>query len=366
MPRLLLIGLALLLPACTYDLDKIYENDSDGADPDAPLPDPLIALWEDQDDACVSCARSECANANDTCRDDPECGKLARCAATSTDPATLDRCRSEQVPWLSANPSGRTLGGPYYSCVFRDLCADKCGTHTDLACLGGYDWSNSGVNSVTTTFQFMNALGLVNPDMLEPATDLMVKVCSGIDVDCATGSAAKSTDADGKVSLVLPTPLMRTFTGYIDVVGGDWYPTLVKLAYPVARPGVVFMPIVDKASIAANAALSGVQPDMTRGQLQIRMFGCGGIGTRGISFEASAAMIDEATRTWYASRDGFPIFESMATSDLGSGGIINVKAGFPEITARRTSDGMVVARARAPVRAGYLTIVVLAPLDASQ
>jgi hypothetical protein len=358
-------ALAVLLPglacACTYDLDKIYENESDAAGADAgsePLPNPLIGLWEGQSEACASCARSECGATNDTCRADPECSRLTRCAARGADPSTLDDCRSDQVSWLAEDPAARTLGGPYYSCVFRDQCADQCATRSDLACLGEYGWTRATTTSVEATFQFVDAL---MPE--QRASGLDVKVCRGEDLDCVAPTATASTDADGKVALSLPAPQGR-YTGYLELMGGDWYPTIVQLGYPVARPAALYMPIVDEASIAFNIQLSGVQPDPARGQLQMRMFGCSGVGTRGVTFEANEAFVDAMTRTWYATP--LPSFTITSTRDLGSGGIINVKPGSVEIIARLEADGSVVARARAPVRAGYLTIVVLAPLDAAQ
>jgi hypothetical protein len=362
-------ALAVLLPGlacgCQYDLDKIYENESDSADAGGDgdeLPDPLIGLWDGKplvDADCASCARSECSQQNAACLADPECAKLTQCVARSADPSTIDDCRSEQVPWLTENLTARPLGGPYYACVFRDQCADQCATHTDTSCLGSYAWSRATTTTVPVTFQFVDAL---TPD--EGASGLSVKVCRGDDVDCVSAGAPATTDAAGQVALTLPAPL-RTFDGYLDVTGGDWYPTLVKLGYPVARPAAVLMPIVDEQSIALQIQSSGVEPDPTRGQLQMRMFGCAGVGMRGVSFEASANLVDDATRTWYVT-SGFPNFDAVATNDLGSGGIINVKRGFADITARLAADGTVIARARAPVRAGYLTIVVLAPLDSSQ
>jgi hypothetical protein len=366
MLRQLLTGVALLAPACTYDLDKIYENDSDGADPgdDAgaePLPDPLIELWNEPfvDEACVSCARSKCKAENQACRSDAECGELARCVAQQTDPSALDECRSERVAWLSADPGQRALGGPYYSCVFRDECDEPCGTHTDLACLRGYSWSETSASSVPVSYQFVNAL-----DQTKVVAGIMVKTCRGDDVDCMATGAAKVTDAKGQVALDLPTPL-RSFTGYLDLPGDDiWYPTLLQLGYPVANPAMFYIPIVDRQSVMLSMLTSGVQPDPTRGQVQVRMFGCAGVGLRGVSLTAAANFVDDATRTWYA--DPLANFELTATGDIGSGGIINVKPGFVEITAKLEADDSVVARGRAPVRAGYLTILVLAPLASSQ
>jgi hypothetical protein len=371
MPRQHLIGVAVLLPcfgaACTYDLDKIYENDSDDVETDAgtdggvePLPNPLIGLWNGAaavDDACVSCAKAACKAENTACRSDPHCADLTRCAAQQTDPGTLDNCRSQEVNWLAEQPAARTLGGPYYACVFRDQCAEQCGAHTDTTCLGDYSWGQNASGSVPVTLQFVNAL-----DQTKVASGLMVKTCRGDDVNCVTTGAAKLTDAKGKVSLDLPTPL-RTFIGYLDLSGGDWYPTLLKLGYPVARAATIYMPIVDQESIMLNIIASGVEPDPERGQVQIRMFGCAGVGLRGVSFTAGANFVDGATRIWYA----LPLadFEATATGDLGSGGIINVKPGFVEITAK-LDDDTVVAHSSVPVRAGYLTIVVLAPLASSQ
>lgn len=355
---------------CRFDIDKIYEHSANGAGQgdagaDAAqgageLPEALIDLWQDQtfvNDRCVRCAKAECKAENEACRNDENCAELTACVAASTDPDTHARCRANHVDWLAEEPNQRALGGPFYTCVFRDKCAEQCATHTDVSCLGEYSWASTSAQSVKMTFQFVNALDQT------PADGIAAKVCLPVDIDCASpvGKTMRA-DAEGKMELELPTPL-RSFAGFLDLEGEGWYPTLVHLGWPVARPGVTYMPIVTEQSVQFNILTSGVQPDPTRGQLQIRMFGCAGVGMRDVYFEADKA--DEESRTWYA-RPALPNFDADRTGDLGSGGIINVKPGLTTITARLRSDDTLIARTSAPVRPGYLTIVVLAPLDTSE
>ena len=108
---------------------------------------------------------------------------------------------------------------------------------------------------------------------------------------------------------------------------------------------------------------SGEIPNPERGLLQMRMFGCAGVGMRDVLFEADHT--DETSKVWYAQGQSAN-FEAQATDDVGSGGIINVKPGSVSIKAyKRMTDGTkgeLVARATAPVRAKFLTIVIMTPL----
>ena len=59
----------------------------------------------------------------------------------------------------------------------------------------------------------------------------------------------------------------------------------------------------------------------------------------------------------------FPDFEATSTGDLGNGGIINVPIGINVVKAVREADDKLLAQTNAPVRGGFLTVVVLTPLD---
>jgi hypothetical protein len=358
---------------CKYDIDKIYEHpvtqEPDGGERtdagmhETPLPSSLIGLWKDAEfvePACEKCAKQKCAQVDKDCRMDEHCTSLTRCASSNTDPNTLTECRAREVPWISEQPDKRALGGPYYTCVFRESCDAECKTHTDWSCLGNYGWDTTTADSVNVTFQFVD---FNTPDSYAAASD--VRVCTlQEDFECKLAEGAKKvTDARGMIALDLPIASSGFFDGYVELTGMGWYPTLARLGWPLARSGLVYMPVVKQVLFDAFLATSTEALNLDRGLLQMRMFGCAGVGMRDVMFEVSPQ--DETTKIWYA-QGGGASFTAQATDDVGSGGAINVKPGKVTIAAyQRTTDGKkgeLLARATAPVRAKFLTIVILAPL----
>ncbi len=346
---------------CKYDLGKIYDYpSSDASSPGeggaGGLPDQLIDLFSSEkfvDAACRACANKKCARSEATCREDQDCMKLLACAAEEVNPDKLSSCRADHAAWCAEDVIGRGLGGPFYTCVFRDSCAEECDTPSDWSCLGKYTWEATPQPSVPVRIRFSQA----NANVDTPAVGITVKVFTQLgDVKPAiTGK----TDKNGLVSLDLPTPItIRKFFGFIQIEGEGWYPTLVQFGYPIARENVISMPIVTQEQVNGSVLSSGVQQQADRGLLQLRMFGCAGVLMSDVSFATD--MTDSQTRTWYYDGQTADTMRTKTTK-FGNGGIVNVLPGSRLVTA--TLDGKRVAATSAPVRAGFLTIVLLAPLD---
>jgi len=363
---LLCLVLVSLVAGCKYDLDKIYDYASVDASSTAgeggaqALPEDLIDLFTSEkfvDDACKACADKKCTKAEAQCRDpkDPSCTELLACAAEEVSPEKLSSCRSEHADWCAEDVIGRALGGSFYACAFRDTCSEECNTPSDWSCLGKYTWTSTPEPSVPVRIRFAEAVNGT------PAAGLTVKVYRRLDDELSNPASMKQTDADGFVSLDLPTP-MRAFRGYLQIEGEGWYPTLIQFGYPIARESVISMLIVTEQNVTGSVASAGTQQKDELGLLQLRMFGCAGVLMRDVSF--STDMVDEASsRTWYY--DGQRANTDIKkTTTWGNGGIINVLPG-PRVVNAKLGDKL-VATTSAPVRAGYLTIVLLAPLDSSQ
>ncbi len=368
----LILGLMWLAAACQYDLDKLYRHDRAGlsngrrdagidAGSGPSVPAHLIDLFAREafvDEGCRACVNRNCAKAEASCRADQACLDLSVCASQGVAPLNPDKltaCRQEQAAWCAEDMVARNLGGPFYTCAFRDNCAEQCNTSSDWSCLGQYTWGGTNDPSVPLHLRLYDALTGA------PAAKVIVTVCLSSDVACVSPSSAQETDDDGVVTLDLPTPRHRFFD-HLRIEGEDWFPTIVQFGYPIVRETVVPLPIVTDANVRGSIFISGVNPDETRGLLQLRMYGCSGVPMRDVSFTSSKA--DADSRTWYY--DGQTVqFDSLTkTTTYGNGGIINVGEGLNEVTAMR--GGEVVARTNAPVRSGFLTIVLLAPLDSSQ
>jgi hypothetical protein len=187
----------------------------------------------------------------------------------------------------------------------------------------------------------------------------LVKACYAGDEACATPYSMGVTDERGLVSLRLPTSFDRAFAGHLQIEGQGVYPTLLKLGWNLATESTVVVSIVNKTLFDFAVGLTSVELDPTRGMLQTRMLSCQGVGVRGVRFDVENA--EPGTRSWYIS-DGMPRIDATMTNAIGSGGIFNVSQGFKVVLATRVSDNILVARSEAPVRAGFMTVVVFAPL----
>jgi hypothetical protein len=347
---------------CRYDIDKIFGHQGallDGGleDAGAPLPAHLIALWKGQrfssvDAACEACAQKNCAKANQSCRNDADCAAFTACIAESTDPANQDACRASSLDWVSADIDGRDIGGPYQQCVFKTQCAAECGGQTNWQCVGHFSSTITTEDSLTFRLRFKEALtGRLMKGM-------SVKVCRPDDLYCSMPQGkAKVTDDKGEVELNLATPL-GMFTGYFELSGAKVYPTLLRFGWPLVEAGATSVNVIDTDTLATNVAISRVTPDPERGMMQLRAQNCDGLPARGVTFHTSGS--DDSTLYWYTTdSDPIPDFKATATESLGAGGVLNVPEGRQTITG--TVNGKVVAETTAPVRKGFMSIVVLAP-----
>ncbi len=369
--QLYLAGLfALTSSACRYDLDgvfapgKVIDDDSTVEKPDSavemPEPEDLVALlgsgkFSSVDDACVACAEEKCDDVRKACEDDPDCVAFNRCVSASTDPATQAECRARFVDWLRKDIPGRDMGGPYQQCVFQDRCWEECKGRSNFQCAGKFSWPTTGADTVPYRIRFVEALSAASV-----GEGLEVKVCRSDDTSCSVPAATAYTDENGEVALDLLVTL-RAFRGYLELNKEGFYPTLLRLGWPIAQEGVTNISIINRQSVELNISLAGVKPDPERGLLQVRFFSCAGFTAPGVSFTTNLA--DAASRSWYANDIGLPSFEGESTSLLGAGGVINAVEGVHLLVARDAETGKKIAETSAPVRPGYMTIVLFAPLE---
>ncbi|MDB4977758.1 MAG: hypothetical protein JWN48_6099 [Myxococcaceae bacterium] len=361
---LALLGLSLSAFGCTYDLDPIYDHVSVDAGPSLPRSTQLIQSWIGThplvDQGCVTCAEANCAEADTACHGDQTCLDYTKCVGAAPNPAGQSACRAKYSAWVR-DPKyvrDRDQNGPYGQCVFRYKCQVACSGNADLSCLGGFTWSTTPDPSVPLHLFVVDA-----SDQTKVQANVKVRVCAANDVKCDSPTAQGTTDANGLVELALPTTYVGAFTGYLEVIGAGLYPTLLKFSWNIGQETTYLVGIVNESLF--KLSISGLQTpqDDTRGMLQLRMLGCAGIGTKGVSF--SASLMDTKSSTWYI--DGvIPKFDALSTNEVGSGGIINVPAGTTDVTATRASDGMLVAKTAAPVRASFMTVVVFEPQGSGQ
>jgi hypothetical protein len=360
--RCRLVGAWLCFAGCTYDLDKVFSyTGEDAGAQDAgptPLPDDLIDLWPAGalSDECIACAKDKCGEVNTICREDAECADFTRCIAAGENPVDQYDCRADHVNWLSHSIAERDIGGPYQQCVLLSRCGSECDSHNQLACTKHYNWPTTDV-AVPLHLRFVEGL---NSD---PVAGLKVRACRAEDTaQCLPADGPTyTTDDDGVVHLEVQ-PSLGSFQGYLELTGAGMYPTLLRFGWPIARELVTNTVVVSAQNVNLLVASTGATIAPDRGLLQLRAFGCNGISMRDISFAVSPA--DAQASTWYTvGQDPFPNFEVTSTADRGAGGISNVQAGRRRVTASR--DGELISSLSAPVRGGYMTIVVFLPGDSS-
>lgn len=357
-----LSGLGLVLASCQYDLDKPFEH----TPPDAGLPSDLIELWKTSasavlpplSDACTACAREKCAVESADCLGDQECLALTRCVAKAQNPAEQLDCRAEHLPWLSESIQERDTGGPYQQCVFVTKCTAECDARAQLACKGTFSWATTLAPTVKARLRFVPALASGS------TAGIRVRICQSENpLECRTTSPTATSDANGEVDLDLPVTL-GAFQGYLELEGGGQYPSMLKFGWPVARDMATVITVVDDFSARALGGAATVKVDnIAFGQIQARMFGCTGVPTRGVTVSLEGG--DATNKTWYTSgfEQPFPDFTLTETGVRGASGIVNVPPGNARVIATR--NGERIASVRAPVRAGYMTIVIVNPGDSS-
>lgn len=371
MSRLVRCGALVVLCGCQYDLDPVFDQGSlvqaDGATNDAgtsdaqvetPRSSQLIGAWgryASVDDECIACAEANCAEADQACRADPDCEAYTRCIGAAPNPMGQAGCRERFKDWVVAERDRvreRDIVGPYGQCVFRDKCSAQCDGNADLACLQSFAWTTTSESTVPLRLLLTDAV-----EMSRPLAGVRVRICLLSDSSCSMPQGESMTDARGLVDLALPTRFERAFTGFLELTGQGVYPTLLKFSWNVGSGTTQVISIVNEQLF--KLSIGTVMPDPTRGMLQLRMLGCGGVGVRGVKFSADRA--DNQTKYWYF-QDGFPSFDVASTNLIGSGGIVDVPEGTTRVTATRDADGLKVAETNAPVRAGFMTVVVFAPL----
>jgi hypothetical protein len=368
--RLAVLALLAAATGCHYDLDSVYEHVV--ADAGSPVvdagptlrSDQLISSWIGHHPAvtqdCVTCAETQCADVSASCKADASCGAYTECVGKAPTPAGQAACRATFASWVSppATARERDLSGPYGQCVFRYKCSVECGANNDLFCVDDYAWPLTAETSVPLHLFLVDAV-----DQTKPLPNMHVRACSATDFRCTDPVGDTTTDSSGLAELRLPSSFSRAFTGYLEVTGPEIYPTLLKFSWNVATETTQLVGIVKESVFKLGIESIELKPDDTRGMLQLRMLGCGNLGTSGVSFSSDRA--DQQTRNWYII-DGYPMVGATATDAVGSGGIIDVPEGSTTITATRASDSVLVARAVVPVRAMFMTVIIFNPLPSAQ
>jgi hypothetical protein len=364
---------ALVLSACSFDLEKLYTagtEPTDDAGVDASVPDELIELFRDSfamSDECVTCARANCATENDSCRADEDCTGFTACIAERDTPAQRELCRARYASWLGESEYvlERDVNGPYGSCVLSQYCADVCRSHEDVSCLDTYTWP-SGTGAITYR------LRLTDIDYA-PVTDARVRVCGAANnesIDTCSSDIVYTSDENGVVDLPLQLSAGGGFVGYLEIEGGRLVKQLVRFGWPVSQGAVMNLPVIDRNSLGGVflVAQGQLPPEQqvdltTRGMVQVRVSSCSGVPLDGAVIKVLGLEDDPKVATWYAGSgsDIAPSFSATETNDLGAAGTINIPPSRPTLQVSLAGSGRIVSDMTVPIRAGYITTVLAVP-----
>jgi hypothetical protein len=351
----------VLFAGCSYPYDQLYEPTT--ARPDASIDvgaNALLASWSDRlplTEDCVRCAEEQCAQEHQACMNDAQCSMFTACVGQDPSPAGISTCRARFSDWVNTLPyvRERDWGGPYGQCVFRIKCASTCTADSELWCRERYAWPTTPAKEVPLSLYLVDAY-----DNLTPVANATVRACEAQNPrECTNNAAAASvgsTNADGLVELSLPVAYSYGFSGYLEITGGDRLPTLLKFSWRLGEPTTQVVAVVAASFYEAATVSLGTTPERTLGMLQLRMQGCQGGGVKGVHFALKNP--DPRTRTWYL--EDIATLDADMTGPLGQGGIIDVQPGLVDVRAL-TADETVIANVDAPVRPGFMTVVVFVP-----
>jgi hypothetical protein len=357
---------AVALPACSFDLEKLYTAGTEptgDAGVDAAVPDQLIELFRNSfamSDDCVACALDRCADDNASCRADADCTAFTACVAERDTPAQRERCRARFADWLGDSKEllTRDVNGPFGSCVLSQYCADVCRSHDDVSCLGNYAWS-AGTGAIKYRLRLTDT-------QYAPVAGAEVRVCAPDAPAKCSGTVVYTTDDDGIVDVPLQLSATGSFVGYLEVEHELLAKQLIRFGWPVAEGAVMNLPVIEQnvfIGILGYATTLGRQVDYdTRGMVQVRVTGCSGVALSGAALEVVGFEDDDQVATWFAGQgDLAPSFTATETSDLGAGGIINIPPGRVQLRVTVAASGRLVSDLTVPIRAGYVTTLLSVP-----
>jgi hypothetical protein len=276
--------------------------------------------------SCEACAFSSC------CTEARSCATQGACAAVMS---CFDGCAPDDGPceltcWQSS--------GAQAASALRECLAASCATCGDPQwnCLGHVERPPPSTTTVTWNVWVQD---------FETLSALAAHVAFCEDAECKAPVEA-DTDADGHAVLTLPA----TSSGHLELSGGDVATSLHLPAGPTAVDRDISVLAFTPGGLAALGPL-----DPTLGHLVLIVRNCDGKLANGVAFALTTG--DVTAEYW---QDGAFGAEA-ATGATGAGAIFGVPVPEATVVASIASIDVEIARRVAPLRAGMLTVVQLAP-----
>jgi hypothetical protein len=237
-------------------------------------------------------------------------------------------------------------------------CVERvCQSHDAIMvwrCLGNVVRPASEARMVSLTLRVVEALTTQAP------ADLQAKFCSKLDVDCSHPLAGASfVDQAGR----LVAQVQAGFDGYIELSSSATLPALFFVTLPVWQDTVIenVVPLLSAESFQGIASALGTALDLEQlGDVFALTSDCAGVPAAGVRFEVDR---ETATTKRYYMVNNVPVGSATATDAAGSGGYLNLEAGFTSITGFVASSGARIGEAGFIVRAGAVSYPLILPSD---
>lgn len=236
---------------------------------------------------------------------------------------------------------------------------EPCADAPDWSCVGNVKpllpLESSGTALYATT--------LLDIATLAAMADVTIKACARTDMNCTAPLDETITNMDGGFDLTLPLEAATTgFDGYLELTGGEAYPTLAFFNPPVRAD---FTPVnvlgITEANFDLFALASFVTLDPERGHMGGLVFECGNCVAAGASLASEDA--DEASTRVYINDQFVPVQGALETYSNGAGGWFNVPAesGMATMSATLVDTGDLIGSETVLVRAGYFSFTTFVP-----
>ncbi len=237
-----------------------------------------------------------------------------------------------------------TRGFQNASCV--DNVCQPVTAPAEWGCLGDVKWPSEGAGQVVVSVMVIDVIKEA------PPTDLNVRLCPKLDVDCTNPSnAGVQFSPEGMMMITVNAG----FDGYIEMTSPTITPSLFFVNRPVWQDTVIpgVLPVVSPQGFEGIATAIGTTLDLaTMGHTYIMAANCLDQPAAGVRFEISK---QTATTARYYMINNLPVGAADATDAAGNGGFLNLAPGFTDITGFVSSTGASIGKVSFIVRAGAVS-----------
>jgi len=287
---------------------------------------------------CLSCVNTSCCAEMTACGDNAACLTVRNCFAGcgSDDDECFTACADANEGFLATN-------APFITCR-TDNCGYQCALDT---CVGQVVWPEPTVASRTIVNTFLDF------QSREPIAALNLKVCAKTDAACESPLSEGTTDAEGKITLDLPTAV-GGLSVFLVATGEGYMPTDFWFVHQSPETfldvgGLSFL-VVSDATASLLAGFVGATFDPTRGSMSYVAIGCDGTALAGLAVSADTE--DAATVHLYMT-SAIPSVAVTATHKSGTGALLNLPVGPATLTGTGL-DGRVWSQHTVNIRAGHM------------